>query len=91
MKSWKLEDAKNRFSEVVRRAECEGPQLVTKYGRDSAVVLAARDYRRMIETGDLAEFLSTSPFAEALREGELRLRRSREPGRSTDFDLSPGM
>jgi prevent-host-death family protein len=90
MTSWKLEDAKNRFSELVRRAESEGPQLVTKHGRDAAVVMAASDYRRLIEPGDLADFLMTSPFARALREGELRLSRSREPGRITDFHLPAG-
>ena len=36
---WKLEDAKNRFSELVRRARSEGPQVVTKHGRESVVVI----------------------------------------------------
>jgi len=39
--SWKLEDAKARFSEVVRRARSEGPQRVTVRGRDAVVVIAA--------------------------------------------------
>lgn len=44
---WKLEDAKARFSEVVRRAESEGPQMVTVRGREAAVVLSADDYARL--------------------------------------------
>ena len=86
MTSWKLEDAKNRLSELVRRAESEGPQLVTRHGREAAVVLSAKEYRKLIESGDLAQFLATSPFGHAIREGELRLSRSREPGRTTEFD-----
>jgi prevent-host-death family protein len=86
MTPWKLEDAKNRFSELVRRAESEGPQLVTKHGRDAAVILAADDYRQLVSPGNLADFLSASPFALALRDGELQLSRSKEPGRSTAFD-----
>jgi prevent-host-death family protein len=41
---WSLQDAKNRFSEVVRRARREGPQTVTLRGERAAVVLSAADY-----------------------------------------------
>ncbi len=44
---WKLEDAKARFSELVRRAESDGPQMVTVRGREAAVVLSADDYARL--------------------------------------------
>ncbi|MFH1762971.1 MAG: type II toxin-antitoxin system Phd/YefM family antitoxin [Gemmatimonadota bacterium] len=76
MTSWNLESAKNRFSELVRRAESEGPQLVTKHGREAAVVLGVEEYRRLTQPGDLLDFLAASPFASALREGELLLTRS---------------
>jgi len=81
MTPWKLEDAKNRFSELVRRAASEGPQLVTKHGRDAAVVLGVEEYRRLVQPDGLVEFLLTSPLAEALGEGSLRLTRSRDMGR----------
>lgn len=42
--TWPLQDAKNRFSEVVRRARSDGPQTVTVHGRRAAVVLSAEDY-----------------------------------------------
>jgi prevent-host-death family protein len=45
---WKLEDAKARFSEVVRRAQEEGPQTVTVRGQRRAVVLAAEEYDRLV-------------------------------------------
>ena len=45
--TWKLEDAKARFSEVVRRAHAEGPQAVTVRGRRAVVVIDADDYERL--------------------------------------------
>ena len=38
--TWKLEDAKVRFSEVVRRGRTEGPQRITVRGKDAVVVIA---------------------------------------------------
>jgi prevent-host-death family protein len=48
---WPLQDAKARFSELVRRVRSEGPQHVTVHGRDEVVVIAAEEYRRL--KGDL--------------------------------------
>jgi len=41
---WQLQDAKNHFSEVVKRSGTEGPQTVTVRGQRAAVVLSAQDY-----------------------------------------------
>ncbi len=41
---WQLQDAKNHFSKVVRRARTEGPQSVTVRGKRAVVVLSAEDY-----------------------------------------------
>lgn len=48
MERWKLEDAKARFSEVVRMAATEGPQLVTIRGKEAAVILAPEQYRQLL-------------------------------------------
>jgi prevent-host-death family protein len=48
---WLLQDAKARFSELVRRVRSEGPQHVTVHGRDEVVVIAAEEFRRL--KGDL--------------------------------------
>ena len=45
--TWKLEDAKARFSEIVRRARVDGPQVVTVRGRRAVVVLDADEYERL--------------------------------------------
>lgn len=44
---WRLQDAKARFSELVRRVRSEGPQHVTVHGRDEVVVVAAEEFRRL--------------------------------------------
>ena len=45
---WKLEDAKARFSEVVRRARSEGPQRVSVRGRPAVVVISAEEADRLL-------------------------------------------
>lgn len=80
--TWKLEDAKARFSEVVRRAHAEGPQAVTVRGRRAVVVLDAEDYERLAAPRPgipLVEFL------ERLDMGGLDL--TREPDTGRDIDL----
>ncbi len=44
---WPLQDAKARFSEVVRLANTEGPQHVTLHDRDAVVVVDAAEFRRL--------------------------------------------
>ena len=62
LREWKLEQARNRFSEVVRLAAAEGPQLVTVNGREAAIIVAPRDYRELLpmpeDQAPLAEFLA---------------------------------
>ena len=83
MRAWKLEDAKNRFSEVVRLALAEGPQRVTRGGRDAVVVISAQEYERLISPPvNLVEFVQRSPLAAAFAEGELTLKRSPDPDRA---------
>jgi prevent-host-death family protein len=62
---WSLQDAKARFSELVRRVRTEGPQHVTVHGRDEVVVVAADEFRRL--KGDrtgaaLIAALQASPY-----------------------------
>jgi prevent-host-death family protein len=44
---WLLQDAKSRFSELVRRVKSEGPQHVTVHGQEEVVVIAADEFRRL--------------------------------------------
>ncbi|MFD1543098.1 type II toxin-antitoxin system Phd/YefM family antitoxin [Nonomuraea guangzhouensis] len=64
---WQLGEAKQRFSEVIRRAHDEGPQIVTRYGQDVAVILGIEKYRRLKgEQPDFKEFLLSGPDLSAL-------------------------
>lgn len=62
---WALQDAKARFSEVVRKAKTEGPQRITVHGREEVVVVSVEEYRRVKgqRTGEaLVEVLQNSPL-----------------------------
>jgi antitoxin Phd len=80
--TWKLEDAKARFSEVVRRAHADGPQAVTVRGRRAVVVLDADDYERLAgptPTTSLVEFLA------GLDLSDLDLTRESDTGRDIEL------
>ena len=77
---WRLQDAKARFSELVRLAHSDGPQHVTLHGRDAVVVLDAGEFRRLKgeRTGRLLiDALQASPH----RDIEIEPRRSVMPVR----------
>ncbi len=62
MSEWQLQEAKNRFSEVVRRAAEEGPQTVTIHGKPAAVILSAASYASLTSgRKPLTEFLLEEP------------------------------
>jgi len=64
---WVLQDAKARFSELVRKVRSEGPQHVTVHGRDEVVVVAAEEFRRLQgrPTGQaLIAAMQASPYRE---------------------------
>jgi antitoxin Phd len=61
---WTLQDAKNRFSEVVERATTDGPQRVTKHGKETVVILAIRDWQKLEgNKQSIAEFFLSSPLS----------------------------
>lgn len=77
---WLLQDAKARFSELVRKVRSEGPQHVTVHGRDAVVVIAAEEFRRLkgeSTGGSLIEAIQASPH----REVEIESRRASLPVR----------
>ncbi len=80
--SWKLEDAKARFSEVVRRARSEGPQHVTVRGRDSVVVISTEELKKLTKIETRAPFVE---FMEGLGLDKLPLERDVDRGREIDL------
>lgn len=77
MHTWQLQEAKSRFSEVVDRTLSEGPQMVTRRGQETVVILSALDYRRMSGVPSLLKSLLGAPRGESLD-----IERTREPIRS---------
>lgn len=78
---WQLQEAKQRFSELVRTAHDDGPQVVTRHGEDVAVVVAIDDYRRMTgRVPDFKEFLLTGPDL-----SDLHIERSTEVARIVEL------
>ena len=81
-RSWSVQDAKNRFSEVVEAAR-RRPQTVTKHGKPAVVILSADEYDRLRKLGHLkapsfAELLLAMPTDD--QEFERLEGRLREPG-----------
>ena len=70
--TWTVAEAKAKFSEVLDQARSQGPQVITKHGRDTAVVVASEEWQRKTKrVGSLAEFFASSP----LRGSGLRVKR----------------
>lgn len=47
MKAWPVQDAKARFSEFLETCLSDGPQMVTKRGAETAVLVPATQWRRL--------------------------------------------
>jgi antitoxin Phd len=61
---WALQDAKNKFSELVDKAVGDGPQVVTRHGRETVVIMSVDEYRKLqVNRLDLADFFMSSPLA----------------------------
>ena len=61
--AWSVAEAKARFSEVIEKANSEGPQTITRNGRRAAVLVAVEEWeRRAKRQGTLAEFFAASPL-----------------------------
>jgi prevent-host-death family protein len=65
MHVWQWQEAQNKFSEFVDQAIKSGPQLITKRGVKSAILLSWAEYRRLTATQQkLSVFFRESPLAE---------------------------
>jgi prevent-host-death family protein len=82
MAYWQLEEAKQRFSEVVERAQADGPQVITRDGEEVAVVISIDEYEEFKKP--------KKTFKEHLRSGpptdDLDLNRTEDYGREVRFE-----
>lgn len=83
--TWQVQTAKARFSEVLRRARAEGPQIVTKQGKEDVVILPMEQYRKLTRRSQrstsLVQFFAQSPLAGI----DLNLERERDYGREIEL------
>ncbi len=83
--SWQIQSAKARFSEVFRKARTEGPQRITRQGKEAVVMVAEEQYDRLLgksrQPKSLVEFLRQSPLVGL----DLDLKRDRSPARDIDL------
>ena len=62
---WQLQEAKNKFSEVVNEALTKGPQVITRHGIETVVLLSYAEFRKTsVVPQKLSEFFAESPLAE---------------------------
>ena len=84
-KNWQLQTAKAKFSELFRRARAEGPQFVTKSGKEAVVVIPAEQFEELTrarrQPKSLVEFFRKSPLVGA----GLDLERAPDYGRDIDL------
>jgi prevent-host-death family protein len=63
MQSWQMQEAKAKISELVKRAQVEGPQEITMHGKSVAVLISRETFDRLCQHGDsLAAFMQRSPL-----------------------------
>jgi prevent-host-death family protein len=80
---WQLQDAKNRFSELVEKAQ-RSPQVVTRRGIEAAVVLSFAEYQKLMRKGrrSLVDVLLSAPKVR----GGLDVERSTDTARDVDLE-----
>ena len=72
---WQLQEAKSKFSSLVKDAQQRGPQVVTRHGKDAVVIVSVEDYKKITKPKTtLIEFLQNSP----LRDIDIDISRSKD-------------
>jgi len=83
--SWQIQSAKARFSEVFQRARTEGPQRITRQGKEAVVMVAEEEYERLVgksrQPRNIVDFFQQSPLAGL----DLDLKRDPSPARDVDL------
>jgi prevent-host-death family protein len=78
---WQLQTAKARFSELYRLTRTQGPQLVTRQGKDGVVMIPVEQFDQLVirsrQPKSLVQFFRESPLVGL----ELGFERDKDPGR----------
>jgi prevent-host-death family protein len=61
---WQLQDAKNKFSNLVEQAQHKCPQIVTKHGKEAVVIISIEEYKKLVKPkSNIVKFFQKSPLA----------------------------
>jgi antitoxin Phd len=82
---WQVQTAKARFSEVFRRARTEGPQIITRQGKEAVVMISDVQYEQLVgrshQPKNLVQFFRESPLVGI----DLDLAREKDDGREIEI------
>jgi antitoxin Phd len=79
-RTWQLQEAKSKFSEVINNAEMGDIQIVTKRGKDCVAIIPIEQYRKIFQRkNSLLDFLKSMPKI------ELDIERSKDMGRTIEL------
>ena len=82
---WQVQEAKQRFSELLRTAQTDGPQVVTRHGQEIAVVIDIAEYRHLQgQLVDFKDYLRSGPGFD-----DLELDRPDDLPRAADWAIQP--
>ncbi len=82
-KTWQIQEAEERFSSVVDEALKDGPQVITRGGVETVVVIGVDEYRKLTKPNNsFVEFFRNSPLCGV----ELDIERSKDTGRDVEFE-----
>ena len=83
--AWQIQTAKARFSEVFRLARTEGPQRITRQGKEAVVMISDEQYNRLVvksrQPKSLVQFFRQSPLFGV----KLDLERDKDAGRDIEL------
>ena len=88
---WQVQEAKQRFSELLRAVQSDGPQIVTRHGEEIAVVMDIADFHRL--RGDVADvrdvLLGGPKFGDDVADAfaAIEAERQADLGRAVDFEV----
>ena len=83
--AWQLQTAKAKFSEVFRLARTEGPQRITRQGKEGVVMISDEQFARLTaksrQPKSIVQFFRESPLVGA----DLKLERDKDAGRDVEL------
>lgn len=73
--TWQLQEAKAKFSEVIKEAIQHGPQVITKHGVETALLISINDYKKVNKKqSKISQFFRNSPLVNI----DLDIKRSKD-------------